>query len=163
VHRAAGNGHGRDGLRAVALAQLEAGEPRHVLRGLLVPLGRQRRGDPRPRRRAHVVAVAPQRRDRLDRAAHHRLRLLVDAAAVDLRPARRREQLALAGQVRPHLLGHERHDRVHQRERALEHVEERGGDGLVRALVVEARLDQLEVPVADLAPEPGVQLERGAR
>jgi hypothetical protein len=47
---------------------------------------------------------------------------------------------------------------MQQRQHALEHVQ-RGGREVVGHFLAEARLDQLEVPVAHLAPEHAVELE----
>ena len=64
-----------------------------------------------------------------------------------------------AGQVTPDLLGHERHHRVGQRQHPLEDEEEVLRD--LALAVVQARLDDLEVPVAELRPEEVVEVERG--
>ena len=62
-----------------------------------------------------------------------------------------------SGRYPPDLLGDERHHGMRNGERALEHVEQvRRG---VLVAVVEARLDGLEVPVAELRPEEPVEVE----
>ena len=57
------------------------------------------------------------------------------------------------GQRPPELLGDERHERVEQAEHLVEHRGQhlaRGGSAVV---VAQARLDQLEIPVAGVVPE----------
>ena len=68
--------------------------------------------------------------------------------------------MARAGRVvRPDLLGDEGHERVQQREHPLQRVEQRRRDlGLA---LVEARLGDLQVPVAELRPEERVGLLGG--
>jgi hypothetical protein len=59
------------------------------------------------------------------------------------------------------LLGDERDQRVRQRQRLRQHVQQRLRGGLVA--VVQPWLDQLQVPVAELAVDEVVQLERRVR
>src|SRR3712207_6860119 len=58
-------------------------------------------------------------------------------------------------------LGHEGHQRVDQRQRLLERPEQRCRSRLVA--VVEARLDDLQVPVAELGPEKGIGDRKSTR
>ena len=109
------------------------------------------------------VAPAPHAARELDRRLDLPLGGLVDERAIDLRERVDDEHLGplLAGrraQVRVDLLGDEGHHRVGKRKRLLEHPEQRRrGLGLA---VVEPRLDDLQVPVAELRPEEAVELER---
>ena len=125
-------------------------------RGLLVAVGREPPGDARGRRRAHVVALAAQRRGRASiRSARPRASASssisggsgsgqLDAASSPRSPGRN-DQIS---SVTNGMIG------CSSCEHLLEHVQQRGRQRrLVRVLLVQARLDQLEVPVADLAPE----------
>ena len=69
-------------------------------------------------------------------------------AVVGLGPRRHDEASAAIGEVRPDLLGHVRQHRMQERQQPLE----RGESGCLRILVgvVEARLDRLCVPVAEV-------------
>ncbi len=76
-----------------------------------------------------------------------------------LRRARRDDQpTSSVRKLRPDLLGHVRHDRVEEREQPLERVE-RGGDR-VCVLLVEAWLDRLRVPVAEVVEGQVVEAVR---
>ena len=128
---------------------------------LLVAVG----GEPRGQRRAGLHA----RRGRASRAAPGpprspapaRLGALVDQRRRRLRTPRREQPLG-AGHVRVDLLGHERDDRVRQRER-LARARAAASARPSRSPVVQARLDELEVPVAELAVDEVVERERGVR
>ena len=76
-----------------------------------------------------------------------------------LRPGRHEQARPARRQVRPNLLRHVRHDRMEQREQPFERGERRRLR--VRVAVVEARLDRLGVPVAEVVEREPV--ERGDR
>ncbi len=146
--------------------QLEPRQPRHAGRELVVA----RRPRAAPASRADgltpdLVAVAAQRGDRLDHAAHDRLGLLVDS--VRRRP-RATSDTASSAALAGHVATRSPRSRTastgcssaSMRSRTYSSVAETAGG---RLLVVQPRLGQLEVPVAHLGPEDVVQLERRAR
>ena len=67
---------------------------------------------------------------------------------------------AARGQGVPDALGHERHGRVQQAHGDIEHVHEVALDleALLGAAVEQATLAELDVPVADVVPEEGLNL-----
>ena len=129
-------------------------------RRLVVAVGRQRAPGRAPGRDAALVAPA---RARAGTAA-------ISVADLAPRPpasrraasacgvARRGQQPLGAGHVGPDLLGHERDHRVRERQRLAQDVQERAPTSV---LVELAALDQLEVPVAQLAVDEVVEPERG--
>src|SRR6185437_7931195 len=60
--------------------------------------------------------------------------------------------LAIVNRV-PDFVGDERHDRMQQAQRCLEQCDEVGARTLLADTVVEPRLDQFDIPVAELTPE----------
>ena len=145
-----------DDLPPAAGRELETGEPADELVGLALGARREHRLG----LDAGEVAPAPQGPGLLDRRADLGLGGVVEALGLhggeggdDETPLRAR------GQVAPDLLGHERDERVGEREHALEHEQQDGGRLLLA--VVEARLDDLQVPVAELGPDEAVELEHG--
>jgi hypothetical protein len=101
-------------------------------------------------------------------AADELLRLGVDPRGIAAGPFGGRQQPALLAvrgrEERPDLLGDVRHQRVQQAQRAVEAEQQRRRDGgPVGLLVVQPRLRELEVPVAELGPEEVVEVERGRR
>ena len=108
---------------------------------------------------AGAVAPGAQRLHGLDHVADRALGLGV-AQRVLRRPGMRPDasRPSVAGHVRPQLLGDERDHRVGERERLAQHVQQRAPDTVVVEL---AALDQLQVPVAQLAVDEVVEAERG--
>ncbi len=114
----------------------------------------------RCRRHPDEVAPAADAPRQLDRARHLALGLRVDQRAVDDREGRDDQRTPpRAGQVAPDLLGDEGHHRMGQRQDLARAREQQVRRGLLVA-VVEARLDDLQVPVAELRPEELVEVER---
>src|SRR5918997_6440745 len=168
MHGAARNCHRRDRRLAIARGgvELEARQASDVLDRALVASGLEAARDPGRGGGVDAIAIAPQGGDGFDDPVDLGLGLGVDAAVLDLGPALDREEAAPVGpgQERPDLLGDERKDRVSEQEHASQHAQHGGGDELsVTRVVVQARLDKLEVPVAYLAPDERVQLARGVR
>jgi hypothetical protein len=101
------------------------------------------------------LAPAAQRPDRLDRTLH-----LVLGVRVDERSSTSGVRVAasiVSSISLPQLLGDERDHRVGERERLAQHVQERGLR--VGVALVQPRLDELEVPVAQLAEDEVVEAE----
>ena len=146
----------RDRLGPVAVAELETGQSGDHRRRLAVAgAGAEDRAG------GHLGELAPaaQVADQLDRALDLGLGRLVDPVRLGDGEGGDDELGVAVGQIGPDLLGDEGHDRVRERERPLEHEEQVRGGRLVA--VVEPRLDDLQVPVAELGPEEAVELERG--
>src|SRR5918997_3091405 len=168
MHGTARNCHRGDRRLAVARGgvELEARQASDVLDRALVASGLEAARDPGRGGGVDAIAIAPQGGDGFDDAVDLGLGLGVDAAVLDLGPALNREETAPVGpgQERPDLLGDERKDRLSEHEHAPE-PSQRGGREVLGAarLVVQARLDELEVPVAHLAPDERIQLARGVR
>ena len=154
----------RDGVARRSPSKLEARQPGDVLgRRARSPAPPAAPASTRPGRRAHArrasrAAPATALDRPLDLAPRPpRRRSAASALAAALR---RRAGPSVAGQVGPDLLGDERDHRMGERERLGEHVSSVAAAS-PRVAVVEARLDQLEVPVAQLAVDEVV--ERRAR
>ena len=150
-------GHGR---RPV-VGPLDARKPADGVGGALVALGLEPRLQRTARRGADAVAparAAPGRRRSRGRARPRRPRR---RALVGRRPRPGHQQVLAAGEIAPDLLRHERDHGVRERERLAQDVQRDRGDlGVV--VRVEARLDQLEVPVAEVAVDEVVEAERRA-
>ena len=144
-----------------SLRPRQPGQPRHVRGRALVALGLQPRRQHRGRRGADPVAPAAQLLHGGDRPRQLGLGLRVEQRSSAVGPAVAHQQAVRARQVRPQLLGHERDHGMGDGQRLGQHAERERADGLV-VVGVQPRLDDLQVPVAQLAVDEVVEAERGA-
>ena len=119
-HRPAGHADGRHRL-AVAVPGQPA-EPCHVLGRRVVALRVEARGDRLAGRGADAVPPRAQRLHGLDRARELLLGGGVGERVVGPRVAVGHQQAVAAGDVAPDVLGHERDQRMGERERLRQHV-----------------------------------------
>ena len=139
--------HGSHRLASV-LPELEAGETADEL-PRLNPLGP--RGQHSGDRRLHQVAPRTQPPGEVDCLLDLRLDRCVDQRLLRHRKWMHGQVAPASRVVGPDLLGDERHHRVQQRQHPLQRPEQRGRNVLIAR--IKARLDDLEVPVAQLRPE----------
>ena len=158
---AARHRHGRRGLAALAASTRSAPAARRAPPCARSPRLRAAPAGQRAGSGADPVAPAAQRLHGGDRARDLRLGLRIDQRLVGGRPGVRHQQSLGTRDMRPDLLGDERDHRMRDRERLGEHAEREARDVPV-VVVVEARLDDLQVPVAQLAVDEVVEPERGA-
>ena len=132
------------------------------MRGRAVAFG-ESCGQHTTRRHSDQIAPASHAAGELDRGPDLALGLLIGQRPVDLRERVHDEHLRTLPvgrrtQVRVDLLGDERHHRVGKGKRLLEHPQKRRRR--LALAVIEARLDDLQIPVAEFRPKEAIELLR---
>ena len=146
-----------------ALGPGEAAKERNTCGENVLPLRGDRHVHALVRRDVHLGAAGTDGRNRVLDQLHRFLVLREGQLVAPDGPVAGHDELALVRDGLPDLLGDERHERVQQPQDLVEHIDQHAlrGELALLVLAVEARLRQLDIPVAICVPDEVIDLGRG--